>query len=188
MGPARVTGREGLRTARLFMVLSSMSPLFLLWAIRGSALVPDRFFLSGCAILVVVPNVALWNRIRIARKRSDRREIVVGQADDHRDHILVYLFTMLLPFFAEKIGAWRDLLAVSAALSFVVFLFWHLNLHYMNIWFAAGGYRVFTILPPAGDNLGSRVGQVLITKRPSVEKGDRIVALRLSNTVYLETA
>jgi hypothetical protein len=178
---------EGLRIARLLMVLSSMSPLFLLWAIRGSTLIPDRVFISGCAVLVVIPNLALWYRIRIADKRNDRREVVVGQADDHRDHILVYLFTMLLPFFAEKIGAWRDLLAVSAALSFVAFLFWHLNLHYMNIWFAAKGYRVFTIYPPADENpLSGKVGQVLITSRLSLAKGERIIALRLSDAVYLE--
>jgi hypothetical protein len=30
-----------------------------------------------------------------------------------------------------------------------VFLFWHLNLHYMNLLFAALGFRVFTVYPPA---------------------------------------
>jgi hypothetical protein len=35
--------REGLKVARLMMVLSSISPLFLLWAIRGSKLLPDRY-------------------------------------------------------------------------------------------------------------------------------------------------
>jgi hypothetical protein len=40
MHPAS-THREGLRAARLLMVLSSISPLFILWAIRGNSLIPD---------------------------------------------------------------------------------------------------------------------------------------------------
>ena len=36
---------EGLKLARLLMVLSSVSPLFVLWAIRGTTLVPDVYFL-----------------------------------------------------------------------------------------------------------------------------------------------
>lgn len=35
------THREGLKAARLLMVLSSISPLFILWAIRGNCLVAD---------------------------------------------------------------------------------------------------------------------------------------------------
>jgi hypothetical protein len=52
-----------------------------------------------------------------------------------RDHISVYLFAMLLPFYSEAIDTWRDLGATFAARAFIVFLFWHLNLHYMNLLF-----------------------------------------------------
>ena len=59
---------------------------------------------------------------------------------------------MLLPFYSEDIGTWRDLGATLAALAFIVFLFWHLNLHYMNLLFAVRGLRVFTVYPPADGN------------------------------------
>jgi hypothetical protein len=181
------THREGLKAARLLMVLSSVSPLFILWAIRGNRLVPDRYFVGFCALMVVVPNAFLWLRIRTAKKQSDKRELVVGKADDHRDHILVYLFAMLLPFYSEDLGSWRDLGATVAALAFIVFLFWHLNLHYMNLVFAALGYRVFTVYPPAdGNPLTGKSRQALITRRVSLASGDRVVAYRLSDTVYLE--
>lgn len=181
------THREGLKAARLLMVLSSISPLFILWAIRGNSLVPDRWFIGFCALMVVVPNGFLWLRIRTAKKQSDKREITVGTADDHRDHILVYLFAMLLPFYSEDVGTWRDLAATVAALAFIVFLFWHLNLHYMNLLFAALGYRVFTVYPPAdGNPLTGRTRQALITRQVSLASGERIVAFRLSDTVYLE--
>jgi hypothetical protein len=179
--------REGLKVARLLMVLSSISPLFILWAIRGNDLIPDLYFASFCGLMVVLPNAFLWLRLRTAKRTADKREIVVGTADDHRDHILVYLFAMLLPFYSEDLGTWRYLGSALAALAFIVFLFWHLNLHYMNLLFAARGYRVFTVYPPAdGNALTGKTGQALITRRVSLSSGERLVAYRLSDTVYLE--
>ena len=101
--------------------------------------------------------------------------------------ILVYLFAMLLPFYSEDIGTWRDLAATIAALAFIVFLFWHLNLHYMNLLFAIRGLRVFTVYPPAdGNPLTGKTRQALITRRLSLAPGEQIVAYRVSDTVYLE--
>lgn len=178
---------EGLRTARLFMVLSSMSPLFLLWAIRGNSFVGDKYLLTFCAIMLVLPNLFLVLRIRAAIGANDRREIAVGKAEDHRDHLLVYLFSMLLPFYAAELRNERDVAAVLVALAFIVFLFWHLNLHYMNLLFAVLGYRVFSVLPPPGNNpLSGRSGLVVITRRSVLISGDRLTAYRLSDTVYFE--
>ena len=89
---------------RLLVVLSSISPLFILWAIRGNSLVPDRWFTVFCTLMVVVPNIFLWLRIQTAKKQSDKQEIADGNAEDHRDRILVYLLPMLLPFYFEAIG------------------------------------------------------------------------------------
>lgn len=179
---------EGLRFARLLMVLSSISPLFILWGIRGNDLIRDRYFISFCALMIVVPNAFLWLRVRTARKHEDKRELVVGRADDHRDHVLVYLFAMLLPFYSEDLVNWRQLSSALVALGFIVFLFWHLNLHYMNLLFAAFGYRVFTVYPPSGNNrLSGRERHAVVTRRVMLSPGDRIVGYRLSNTVYLET-
>lgn len=179
--------REGLKIARLLMVLSSISPLFILWAIRGNILIPDRYFIGFCLLMVVLPNAFLWLRIWTARRLGDKRELTVGKADDHRDHILVYLFAMLLPFYSEDLGSWRSLGSALAALAFIVFLFWHLNLHYMNLLFAALGYRVFTVFPPAdGNPLTGKASHALITRRVSLSTGEHLIAYRLSDTVYLE--
>lgn len=179
--------REGLRTARLLMVLSSISPLFIIWAIRGNRLIPDYYFISFCVAMVVVPYAFLGLRIWTARKLRERRELAVASAEDHRDHLLVYLFAMLLPFYAVDFGTWRDLAALLAALSFIVFLFWHLNLHYMNLVFAALGYRVFTISSPADTSpLSGKTGFVLITRRVAIKAGESLTAYRLSDTVYFE--
>jgi len=180
---------DGLRVARLLMVLSSVSPLFILWAIRGNSLIPDGYSIAFCALMVVLPNFFLGLRIRAARKLKDKRELTVGHAEDHRDHILVYLFAMLLPFYSEDLGSWRFFASSLAALAFIVFLFWHLNLHYMNLLFAALGFRVFTVHPPSDSNpLTGKATYALITRRVRLSPNERVVAYRLSDTVYLEVS
>ena len=129
---------EGLRFLRFVMVLSSISPLFVLWAIRGTELIPDLYFIAGCVALSVVPTLVLLVREAIARKQNDTRLLVVGRVEDNRGHVLVYLFAILLPFYRQDIDTWREFSALLAALLFIVFLFWHLNFHYMNILFAHG--------------------------------------------------
>ena len=181
------THSEGLKIARLLMVLSSVSPLFILWAIRGSKLLSDKYLLSICAALIVLPNLFLLNRIRAAKKYQAKKELVVGTAEDHRDHLLVYLFAILLPFYSIDTESWRDVAGLLLAVGFIVFMFWLLNLHYMNIFFAICGYRVFTITSPTDDNpVSGRVSLVVVTPRINVLSGDNIIAYRLSDTVYFE--
>jgi hypothetical protein len=178
---------EGLKLARLLMVLSGLSPLFLLWAIKGSKLLHDRYLFALCAFMVIVPNLFLWLRIRVAKKQQLRRDLVVGSAEDHRDHLLVYLFAMLLPFYSIDTTSWRDFAALMTAVAFVTFLFWYLNLHYLNILFAIRGYRVFTIAPPKTDNpFSGRTSLVLITPRAYLAEGESVTAYRLSNSVFFE--
>jgi hypothetical protein len=79
------------------MVLSSISLLFLLMGdTRQQA--PSRFlFVVVLCCDASFPNLFLWLRIRTAMKLQERRELAIGSAEDHRDHILVYLFAILLP-------------------------------------------------------------------------------------------
>jgi hypothetical protein len=178
---------EGLGFARLLMVLSSLTPLFILWAVRGVGSVPDKWLWSICGLLIVIPNLILWYRLRISRARNDIKTLVVGEADDHRDHLLVYLFAMLIPLYDANLSTTRDVTATGLAFVFIVFLFWHLNLHYMNLIFALFGYRVFTIQPLKPQSaIGGRQPLELLTKRSYLHKGQQIKAYRISNTVYFE--
>lgn len=179
--------QERLGFARLFMVLSSISPLFIIWAIRGTSVIPDEYFISFCAFMVAIPNGFLALRLITARKLRETRELTIGRAEDHREHLLVYLFAMLLPFYAADISSWREFSAAIGALIFIVFLFWHLNLHYMNIVYALFGYRVFTVYPSEdGNPISGKSTFVLITRRTLLHPGEKISANRLSDTVYFD--
>ncbi len=179
--------KEGLKIFRLFMVFGSMSPLFILWAIRGNNLLSDHWFIPVCVLMVIIPNGAIWIRLLVARKQEDKRPVAVGDSEDHRVHLLVYLFSILLPFYRQEFETWRDLSAMFAALAFIVFLFWHLNLHYMNLFFAIFGYRIFTVNPLSdGNPYTSKNSFVIITRRRILHQGEQIMALRLSNLVYWE--
>ncbi len=179
--------REGLELARLLMVLSSLSPLFILWAVRGNDLIPDVYFIGACVLMALAPTAFLYWRIRVAQRENDKRELTIGASEDQRSHVLVYLFATLLPFYRQEFPTYRDLVAMILALAFIVFLFWRLNLHYMNVCFAIFGYRVFTVSPPRDENPNTgREPFILITCRRSLLPDDHLVAYRLSDSVYME--
>jgi len=83
------TMNEELKFARFILVLSSIAPLFILWAIQGNSLIPDDLFTGLCMMMVIIPNAFLWLRIQTAKKLGEKRELVTGRAEDHRDHLLV---------------------------------------------------------------------------------------------------
>jgi len=166
---SRVKASEGLPLARFCMVLASLSPLFLLWAVRGISGIPDSVLIPVCISFIVLPNLVLCGRLFFARKTRDVQIKTVGTAEDHRDHLLVYLFAVLLPLWNTGLDGVRNLAAAIVALAFIIFLFWHLNLHYMNI--------VFAMLDEVF---------VLITKRSSLPAGSELSAYRISNHVFWE--
>jgi hypothetical protein len=178
--------KEGLQGTRLIMVLSSMAPLFILWAIRGTKSLDDEVFVPICLLLASCPTLVLLLRIWMAKTRNDCQTKAIGLADDHRDHILVYLFATLLPFYTVNLEAGREFAASVGALLFILFLFWHLNMHYMNILFAIKGYRVFTVTPKSDNRHNSGAPFVLLTKRQYLTEGQVLDVYRLSDLVFLE--
>jgi len=178
--------KEAFQFTRLIMVLSSMAPLFLLWAVRGSSLLPNQYFIPGCLFMAIAPTGLLLLRVRAAKTANDCQTKTVFRADDHKDHILVYLFATLLPFYTADLQNYRESAATLLALAFILFLFWHLNMHYMNLLFALQGYRVFTVTPDAKDAHGSKTPFVILAKRTALTEGEAIETYRLSDTVFIQ--
>ncbi len=180
--------REGFRFGRLVMVLSSISPLFVLWGIKGASAVPDLYLIPSCVFAVVVPALFVWWRVRTAKRDKDSRELTVGSVEGYGHHVLTYIFAMLLPFYRQDIATLRDVLAMGAALAFVIVIFWNLNLHYINLAFILGRYRTYVVHPPADGNPHSGIDDfILVTRRTSIRTGEGIIAYRISDKFYLES-
>lgn len=164
----------------------TFAPLFVLWAVRGDV-VPDRWTISICGFFAVMPTFLLWWKMKIARK-NEKRQIAVGDVVSYQGHVLTYLFATLLPFYRTDLSTERHAVAALLAFGMIVFLFWRLNLHYANIYFALRKYYVFSVALPVDDDnpISDRGTYVLITRRPHVYSGTYVKAYRLSTNVYME--
>lgn len=171
---------EGLPFIKMMMLLSSLSPLFILLAARGmNGLIDDFYLWLGTSVLVVVPYLIVQLRIYLATKRDDTFILNTEKANDNKDYLFTYFFTILLPLFSISISTTRELSAIILALIFVLFILWNMNLHFVNIFFAVSGYRVFTI--------ESENSAILITYRRRIPADlTQIKAHRLSNSVFIE--
>lgn len=172
------------------MVLSSFSPLFLFWAMQKVGpityydciiLTPRQWWLA-CLVLAVVPTAVLYLRKSIATRNNDTQKLKVVKCDDHSEHLLTYLVANLLPFYSSQINSVRSLATVVAAVAFVVFIMWRMNMHYINLFFALQGYKVYTIT--LNETEGRRV--ILLSKRNYIAVDAEVTGVRLSNTVYIE--
>ena len=185
--PLRQRNRERFRIGRLIMVTSSISPLFLLWAIKGIAIIPDIFLIPCCIAIAGISSIFVLSRIRFAKKQHDKRELKIGSIANYDYHALTYIFAMLLPFYRQDINTFRELAAIVAALIFIIIIFWRLHLHYMNFIFVFGRYKTYLIHPPAdGNPFGGTAPFILVTRSSNTVPGSNVIAYRVSDTVYLE--
>jgi hypothetical protein len=186
---SNVRPKEGLLTARLLLVLSSLSPAFLLWAVRGVKDVPDAIWVTICMVMLIVPNLFLYLMMRRTRQVRNSKTIQIKGARDQREHLLVYLFAMLVPLYDVNLEGYRSIAALSLAFAFIVFIFWHMKLHYMNVFLAMFGYQIFTVEteePLSGDSPAVTTYAV-ITRRSSIDSGRPLTGYRLGGNVLLDT-
>jgi hypothetical protein len=182
--------REGLGVVRLLLVWSSLSPVFLLWAIRGVNQIPDIIWAPACLTIFALPNLILWAFFSRAKRNKNEQTITIKSSKDQREHLLTYLFAMLIPLFDANLDGYRDLTAVFAAFLFILFLFWHMRLHYMNLFFAMFGYRIFTVEALSGtkpDSGGTArlVTFAVLSKRHNLEVDDSLKGWRLGGNVLV---
>ena len=177
--------RQGLGFWRLCAVVAGFAPLFVLLAVRGNSVIPGAWYVSICLVLAVLPMVFLVLRFFVAYRYTAPRQIQVGTVENSNSHTLGYLFATLLPFYRQELATAWDLAAIVIALAFIIFLFWHLNLHYLNIFLAVFRYRAYTVYPPDdGNPFTSRVPVVVLTRRHYLAPGNVIQGYRLSDTLY----
>ena len=178
---------EGFAVLRLLLVLSSFAPLFVLWAVKGTSLLPDGFFIPLCACLAIGPTWILRRRIRTAREDPDQHELTLGPVKDQSHYLIGYLFAILLPFYRLSLDDWRDFSALWLAVAFIVFLFWNLRLHHLNIIFRLMQYQIYAVAPrDDNDTVGRGHDWILLTRRQAVQEGQKITALRITDSMFID--
>lgn len=188
---AKSANNEGLGLVRLVLVWSSLSPVFLLWAVRGVAPISDSIWVPACAFLFILPTVILFWIFRRAKANRNEKTISVSSSRDQREHLLTYLFAMLIPLFQASLSGVREIVAMSVAFLFIMFLFWHMRLHYMNLIFALWGYRIFTVEARSGTTRKDRESERLVTyavisRRHYLVDGEFLTGYRLGGNVLVD--
>ena len=123
----------------------------------------------------------MYLRISSSKKRDDKVTFQVKSVSDNKEHLLVYLFTVLVPLYQAGFDSNREIGLIIAVFCFVVFLFLHLNLHYMNFIFALFGYKIYTL------EVGNHSRKIaLLSKKDFIESNSTQHFLRISNTVYFD--
>jgi hypothetical protein len=170
---------------RLMLVLACMAPLFILMAIRGVGVVPWEIYFPAFIGLALSPNLILVFRILLAIKNDDRKRIRATNSTDNREQLITYVFAMLLPLFQSAVSTEQDLYAALCALLFVVYIFGHMELYYMNFFFSLAGYRILSVRPdPSSGSLS--VAHVLITKRSSMPGNLDINPIRITDFLLFD--
>jgi hypothetical protein len=190
---AALSSKEaGVGLVRFLLIWSSLSPVFLLWGMRGTTAIPDKIFAPVCVGLFVVPSLVLWFLWRRNAAIGNVRTIEIRYSQDPKDYLLTYLFAMLLPLWQGGLDSIRDVCATLFALALVLFVFWHMGLHYMNVLFAIRGYRVYTVQagdPGGGDDNRKLLTYAVISKRSHIPAGGApLTGYRLGGNVLVDKA
>jgi hypothetical protein len=173
--------REGVPVVKFMMLLSSMTPLFLLIGLRGIAatVISDRSLWIIIGIVVILPFLFLYLRIQAAIKSNNVMNVDTTDNSDNKDYLFTYLFTVLLPMYSFTITNCRDAFALLFALIVVLFVLWNMNLHFINIFFAIQGYKVYT--------LNKLDGAILLSVRHNLPvNAQDMMVHRISNSVFIE--
>ena len=167
---------------KFVLVLACMAPLFLLMAIRGVAIVPWEYYFPIFLFLTIAPNLYLFVRILYAYKKNDRKPIKIFESTENREHLISYVFAILLPLFQSSVATEQEAYASLCALLLMIFVFGHMELYYMNFALAFAGYKIIS-LKNSGEN---HVSHVLITKRRNFPEGFEFQPIRVTDFLLFD--
>lgn len=178
---------EPFRFLRFIFVIATLTPLFILWSLKGVKGIPDIVLWTLTLSIVALSNGIVFLRWQSAKRQNLLVQSKVIEATDHREHLVVYLLAVLLAMYGISAESFRELSGVIFILLLIILLFWFSNLHYLNIVFAIFGYKTFTVTRKHEDSSERSTSKVVVlTKRAWIEAGDLITCYRLSHDIWIE--
>ena len=130
---------------KIFLFLSSYSPLFLILAIKNYTF---TYFVIIMSILIVASVLFLLFIIQKSSKMSgDYQEI--NEAEDKSNQFLEYIIAYIIPFLGFNIGNIPDMISLLIIFLMVGVLYVKSDLIYMNPILNFIGYKLYKINPSA---------------------------------------
>ncbi|MFM2041967.1 MAG: hypothetical protein RLY86_543 [Pseudomonadota bacterium] len=158
-------------TFRILLSLASLSPLFLLWGIKGTEYVPDVYWITLMFVLIVVPNALLSYHVLWVKEIYHEMESVrVEKIYKRDDYLSLYFFSVIMPAFALDIDKPREVAASVVAVFILVFFYYKLKLYTVIPVFIMLGYMIYEIELIEQSGVGSskkltRVHAFVISRR-----------------------
>ncbi|MES2154431.1 MAG: hypothetical protein V4510_04775 [bacterium] len=180
---------------RAMLVVSSFSPVLLVWALRGMPAAPSIRLgswhldgawaaASGVSLAIMFPlTIVVVRWLRAAKERS-YSTFTFERVEDDRAQVFDYLVAVLLSMFFVDVATERGLLAGLTGLLLVIWIFMFLGLHHVNLPLSFRGYRIYMGWP---SNSGARtVPVVVLCRLGPPPTGQPLRLLRLDDHLFVE--
>lgn len=183
--------REGFWWLRFVLVLGSLSPIFIVWALRQEDLVPFRLRVGLAVASVIIPNGLLWLRYRSAKATGlagSFEKLKVLRLTDRREHLISYLFPIVLSLLTVDVKTWNQLASFLFVLFLTGVIFWHLQLTYVNVWLALVGFRAVQVEREQTAGGKPLLPIILLTRHRRLKENDEIRAVRITNSLFVQSS
>jgi len=171
------------KIVRAFLVASALSPILLLWAIKGTGAVPHSYWATGCIVVFFLINVCLYINFKDYKRNSVEEFVRPINIRDGRESAVTYCLSMFIPFFDANASNVYELFAVLAALLFFVVIFYKLSIFYFNPVFLLLGFKVFLV--EENGVRGSVITKVVLTKNLVPKVGVELKSIKAASGVVV---
>jgi hypothetical protein len=173
---------------RISLVASVISPVFLIWALKGNAVVSNRNFVISCLVLFALPNFYLGLLVMIAKRKNIRRTLVVQGLRDRREDVVATLLAILLPFFTSDLDSWQNILVAAVTVGIVCLLLLHARMYYFNPILALLGahcYEMTDGTDDGSDGSDGEIGVFFIASFAPLRSTGEVRPLQITKALFL---
>ena len=174
---------NGLKLLRFLLLISSVSPVFALLAIKGASFCMEKYntiyswVMWSIVIISFLPLLIRYNIAKDEKIKLTTSTNIVPCVEEYSTYIL----SIALPLCQNDLVQISQLKFFVATILFVLLVFYIFNLYYLNIFFYVLGYKLYKITPNKAHSY------VIISKKEIQEIQSRdIIAIRLTNSLFWE--
>lgn len=174
---------NGLKFFRFLLLISSISPVFALLAVKGANFVVEKYNVAYNLIMwtiFVVSFLPLLVRCKIAKNERVKLTINKNVTPCIEEHS-TYILSIALPLCQNDLISEENFPFFIAMIIFVLIVFYVFNLYYLNIFFYLLGYKLYKVIPNCSHSY------VIISRKEIQEiQSKEIMAVRLTNSLFWE--